>query len=116
MTVILFQEREKERAENEDADDDDDDEDEEDQTEDDDEEVEEEDNEKGYSLRRNRAEPSRYGTLAKQPRVTVVKRNRPAVALFSRSGQFYLLQWGARYFAAFRGLKYCTSHKFCGVK
>ena len=87
MTVILFQEREKERAENEDADDDDDDEDEEDQTEDDDEEVEEEDNEKGYSLRRNRAEPSRYGTLAKQPRVTVVKRNRPAVALFSRSGQ-----------------------------
>ena len=81
-----FQEREKERAENEDADDDDD-EDEEDQTEDDDEEVEEEDNEKGYSLRRNRAEPSRYGTSAKQPRVTVVKRNRPAVALFSRSGQ-----------------------------
>ena len=65
---------------------------EDDQTEDDEDhseqsegEDEEQDNEKGYSLRRNRAEPTRYGNIAKQPRLTVVKRNRP-VALFSRSG------------------------------
>ena len=84
--------REQKERELEEAADDGEDEDEDEDDEDDDEEEEEEgdeveeDNEKGYSLRRNRASTKRYGEIVvdEPRRVKVVKRQ--PVALFSRSG------------------------------
>ena len=79
--------REQKERELEEAADDGEDEDEDDEEEEEEEGDEvEEDNEKGYSLRRNRASTKRYGEIVvdEPRRVKVVKRQ--PVALFSRSG------------------------------
>merc|ERR1711990_1434575 len=77
--------REQKERELEEAADEDEDEDDEEEEEEEGDEVEE-DNEKGYSLRRNRASTKRFGeVVVDEPRrVKVVKRQ--PVALFSRSG------------------------------